>query len=272
MTGSSYATPLPDSLRALPPAPPEWVQDGPHFVGAGAAKSGTTWWYELIGEHPEVRPNRALQKETNFFSYFGFERPSPSDTAAYRALFARPAGTVSGEWSPSYLLQPFALPFLLDACPQTRILVMLRDPVARVPSHISQMERVRVNVINVPEDKKPFFRMTSILPEALAASSYSRSLRLLAGRVPRERLLVMQYERCVRDPEAMLARTYRFLELDEGFRPARPLREVVNGSPTRAHPLSDDARIRLREFFADDVRAAAEVVEDFDPDLWPSAR
>ena len=63
---------------------------------------------------------------------------------------------------------------------------------------------------------------------------------------------MLQYEACVADPAGQLARTYRFLGLDEDFRPAELRRRE---SPTGAAKamLADDARRRLVDGYCDDV-------------------
>ena len=45
------------------------VAGPPDFVGIGAQKSGTTWWYELIATHPDVAC-RDIFKERHFFGRF----------------------------------------------------------------------------------------------------------------------------------------------------------------------------------------------------------
>ncbi|HEX7442670.1 MAG TPA: hypothetical protein VF320_02220, partial [Acidimicrobiales bacterium] len=43
----------------------------PDFVGIGAQKAGTSWWYELIVDHPQVFARPDIHKERHFFSHFG---------------------------------------------------------------------------------------------------------------------------------------------------------------------------------------------------------
>jgi hypothetical protein len=37
-----------------PPVPEGMRTGAPDFVGIGAAKSGTTWWFSLLMPHPEI--------------------------------------------------------------------------------------------------------------------------------------------------------------------------------------------------------------------------
>ena len=67
----------------------------PDFVGVGAQKCGTSWWYSLIAAHPGVHDPQGFDKEARFFC-----EPGPHDLDAYRRLFARPPGLLAGEWQP----------------------------------------------------------------------------------------------------------------------------------------------------------------------------
>jgi hypothetical protein len=50
----------------LPPARPRgWVLGPPDFVGVGTQKSGTSWWYWLVCDHPQVTVG--FGKELHFF-------------------------------------------------------------------------------------------------------------------------------------------------------------------------------------------------------------
>src|SRR5271167_1629970 len=48
-----------------PPVPPGMRTGPPDFVGIGAAKSGTTWWFSLLVRHPEIHVE--YDKELNYF-------------------------------------------------------------------------------------------------------------------------------------------------------------------------------------------------------------
>ena len=71
-------------------------------------------------------------------------------------------------------------------------------------------------------------------------------------------------------PAAELARTYRFLGLDDGFLP-----EGIGqpASPTRGDAkvwLDPDARRRLVDLYRPDVAELATLVPELDADLWPN--
>ncbi|MGH9081008.1 MAG: sulfotransferase domain-containing protein, partial [Acidimicrobiales bacterium] len=103
--------------------------------------------------------------------------------------------------------------------------------------------------------------------EAFEHGRYAHHLRGWFGQFPPSQILVLQYERCVRDPYAELARTYRFLELDDSFCPSE-LTEAVNRTNKEKVGLGSEARARLRVLYAPEVAELADLVPDLDVGLW----
>src|SRR3954451_7964034 len=216
--------------RSRPPAPPDGYEPRtPDFVGAGTARSGTTWWDALIHAHPDVVRLPGVPKEVHWFDRFW--DGSFDDTAAreYARFFARPPGSYAGEWTPGTILQPVALEQLRVAAPQARLLVLLRDPVARFRSAMALTEgRLTLN-----------WDPTAAAGGAFARGLYADQLLRLWQVVPRDQVLVLQYERCVVDPRGELDRTVRFIGLDPGRMPDPSRSERLNASKAGSFQLSE---------------------------------
>lgn len=228
----------------------------PDFVGIGAQKSGTTWWYELITTHPGVHTRAEIHKERHYFDRFAREPFGTDDARRYRGWFPRRPGTISGEWTPDYMVQPWAPALLARAAPQTKLLVLLRDPVERLFSGLAHEIRMGATLIG------------PVLADAFERGLYHRYLGLWLRHYHRDQLLVLQYERCLADTEGQLQRTFGFLGLTEYWvaeteRPVAPERV-----PSRdIHP---DVRHRLASLYEDDVTALAAEFAGIDLGLWPS--
>ena len=41
----------------------------PDFIGLGTPKAGTSWWYQLLVEHPKIKDNDFRVKETCYFCH-----------------------------------------------------------------------------------------------------------------------------------------------------------------------------------------------------------
>ncbi len=252
---------VPDWTDGRPPQPPPcpegMVTGPPDFVGAGVSKAGTTWWFNLLIAHPDVQG--PLRKELFYFSrtFFQHYRAGGCDDAdldAYASWFPRPPGSITGEWTPSYLFWYQIPPLLRRAAPDVKILVLLRDPVERYQSDISRrMSRQQLRNVRY---------------RSLAHSFYAARLAPWVDTFGPSRVLVLQYEACTRQPAAQLAATYRFLGLDDSFRPAG-LELPVNKTKTK-RPLDPAFKRLLAELLEQDVVTLAEQYPTIDLGLWPN--
>jgi hypothetical protein len=107
----------------------------PDFVVIGTMRGGTTNFYGVLTKHPHIK--RAAAKELHFFDKRErFER----GIEWYRGCFPPPQRkdgqrTITGEASPMYLFHPKVPERMARAVPQTRLIVLLRNPVDRAYSH-----------------------------------------------------------------------------------------------------------------------------------------
>jgi Sulfotransferase domain len=227
----------------------------PDFVGIGAQKSGTTWWYDLIAAHPEVACRADIHKERHFFGRFATRPFGEADVETYHSWFPRPEGRVTGEWTPDYLHQPWVPPLLAKSAPHTRLLLLVRDPVERFRSGLTHHRRQTGRI--TPD----------VHADAVVRGLYGQWLERWLQHVDRDRILVLQYEQCVADPGDQVERTYRFLGLPPFRPPAMPAR--VSAS-RELISLDRDVCRRLADVYAPDVRLLSTLVPDLDLDLWPS--
>jgi hypothetical protein len=241
-------------LRHPPKCPDGWQTAAPDFIGLGAQRSGTTWLYSLIAAHPGVQGSTV--KELHFFHRY-WNRPFGADDAtAYTQYFPRPAGLLAGEWSPGYLSH-FWIPPLLDAAaPDAKLLVSLRDPV----------ERYRSGLALQSETRRPSAASAST---AFRIGCYGTQLKHLFSSVDRERVLVVQFEACTRDPARELARIYEFLGLDPEFRPSTIDRRV-NEARAKKVDLVADRRDALVAAYTPDVRGLLDLDVGIDVRAWPN--
>ena len=239
-----------------PPVPAPGFETGPpDFVGVGVQKAGTSWWYDLIIDHPGVSPMDGIPKELHYFSHFAVEPFGRREVDDYRGWFPRRPGTIIGEWTPDYLGYPWVAPLLARAAPEVRVLVMLRDPVERFRSGLSY--RVRQGA---PESE-------AAVADAVRQGFYSSALRRLFASIDPHQVLVLQYEQCVADPVTQLTATYRFLGLSD-HTPAELSRPINVSGPKL--PFDPEARRRLGDLYRADVEDLATLVPSFDLSLWPN--
>lgn len=254
--------PLPRWARPLeiPACPPGWRVGPPDFVGIGAQRSGTSWWYRGVEEHPAIAAVEGQAKELHYFNRF-WQGDVPADFAAtYQQLFPRPEGSLAGEWTPRYMQDFWTAPLLQQAAPRTKVLVILRDPVERYRSGVERT--IRRSPGNRPIDLVH-------VSDAVSRGLYAAQLRRVLDHFPREQVLVLQFERCRDEPLEMLARTWGFLGLDP--LEALPASMTERGKSRRKPDLPDRWRSELVARLADDVHDLAGLFPDeIDLDRWPN--
>ena len=218
--------------------------------------------------HPHVKPNRLRAKELSYFHHFGYHELADTEIETYRAAFAAPEGEICGEWSPTYLSYPFVLDHLTTAVPTTKLLVILRNPIDRTVSNLNQLLSVRAAAIGLRGPAKNVFRVFSLFPEAVLQSRYAESLRRLHSLVPRSQILVLQYEKCKVAVAPELARTYRFLGIDDSFVP-QGFHDAVNKRSYLLPQPTERERLKMAEYFSPDVAELKTLLPDIDLSLWP---
>ncbi len=228
----------------------------PDFVGIGVQKAGTTWWYQSMLSHPDISSHEGIHKERHFFDRFGLQSMGPSDVDDYHGWFPRRTGTKTGEWTPDYFSYPWVPPLLKRAAPDTSLLLLLRDPVDRFRSGMAHQERMGGA------------RDGAAIADAVGRGFYNRALSDWLAHFDADRLLVLQYERCMADRDGQLDLTFRHL----GLAPHRP-EPVDRPTPTRGRVetlLSVDVRNELIRLYSPDVAALAERLPQLDLSLWPN--
>lgn len=250
-------------MPEAPPACPEgWVTGPPDVVGVGVQRSGTTWWFELIASHPGFQHAAESPKEVHFFDRFVDEPAPPGLADDYARHFPRPPGSLAGEWTPRYMFD-FWAPALLSRCaPEASLLVSLRDPVQRYLSGMAA---------HLESARRRGRRSDPMAPGLhVARSLYAGQLERLLRYFPREQILVLQFERCLADPAAELARTFRFLGLEPvDHRPPR-LMDRRNTAESGPKPqLSPEAARELTATLCADLPRLVELVPDLDIERWP---
>lgn len=155
--------------------------------------------------------------------------------AEYRSLFVD-AGEAKavGEVSPEYLREPSAIGRIVDFDPQMRLLVTLRDPVARLISDYSMQRRDGTEKLSLEAvlDAEAGRRASGLFGgHYLETSRYGHQLERVLARVPRDQVHIMISEQWQRDSQAALSELAEFLGIDPAFRWPSPGQRNHSGEP-----------------------------------------
>ncbi|MFQ5508349.1 MAG: sulfotransferase [Leptospirillia bacterium] len=192
-----------------------------HFFIVGAQRCGTTFLYRLLAGHPEIEMAEPVRPEPKFF--LDDERYEKGlDDYEQRFFSGKPGAWLKGEKSTSYLESDIAAKRISEAFPDARIIVLLRDPVARAVSNWRFSVQHGVETLSMAEafmqeekrredyDRSRF----SVSPYAyLARGCYVDYIATFERYFPRRQIGVFLFEELTSDPAAAAA-VFTFLGVD----------------------------------------------------------
>lgn len=195
----------------------------PNLFIIGAAKAGTTSLYEYLNAHSQVFMSPV--KEPHYFSRVAQRAETASygtwihSEEEYLALFKGAAGyPIVGEASTSYLWAAQTPENILAKSPRARIIVLLRDPVARAYSHY--LMDVRANRQSLPfyealrEDFDRPRKGWHISNLYVELGLYHQQLMRYQESFEPDRLLILLFDALRDEPQATLKRAAQFLDID----------------------------------------------------------
>jgi hypothetical protein len=242
-------------------------QGGPRWLGIGAQRGGSSWFTELLTQHPQVSLSRADQKELHFFDRFITDLPTRNERNRYRELFD---GDCAGEFTPGYLRWPWVPDLARRVCGTDVVLfVLLRDPVERFVS-LLRYGRYRWERSAKSRAEPPRGWITDNGTSGIWGGMYAQHLRIWLEHFPREQFFVAQYEAMQRDPQAVIDRAWDRLGVEPG-----PALEGIDNPSKSSIASGDDVSLRkalrktLIEAYERDVRQTARVW-GIDLTLWPN--
>jgi len=191
------------------------------FVVAGAQRCGTTALDLYFRGHPGVAMS-VTQKELHFFDHEEHFRGDRVDYAVYHAHFgARRPGQPRGEVTPSYMYWTPAAERLARYNPALRIVILLRNPIARAYSHWNkerQRGREPLPFLEALEAENERARAASPLQDRrtsyAARGFYVGQLQRLWRHFPVDQTLILRSEALQANAGETLARIADFLGLD----------------------------------------------------------
>ena len=219
----------------------------PHFLIVGMMKCGTTTLYEHLTRHPKIKA--AATKELHYFSRDFVQRVPVSTWAfEYHELLNKnpndPNDMLYGEASPSYIAVPERI---LEFNPETKIIIILRDPVNRAISQIRQYQNH--NFRTKAEGYLAHLRSHRDISQVdvVRDSEYTTRIAKFLEVFRKEKVAVVSFEALVEDPQSVVNSLFEFLKLD----PIKIDTEFV-GARTSDTKSEDETEIRdlLLQHFA----------------------
>ena len=225
----------------------------PDFIIAGASKCGTSSIYYYLSRHPQVLLSHT--KEIDFF-VSNYQRGIDWYLAHFPSITDRP-DFLTGEATPNYLRFPEVARRIKDTFPQTKIIILLRNPVDRAISWhyhklntgltseniataiATEIERL-ANVSEAEITNTGFYN-----PDNIMSSLYIYKIKPWIELLGREQFLILKSEDFYLNPLQNMTEVFNFLDLPNC--PLNNYPKVNAGSYNRIDP---NLRRTLSEYFA----------------------
>ncbi len=229
-----------------------------HFFIVGAQRSGTTYLYQILDEHPEIEMAKPVRPEPKFFLRPDLHSLTRDD---YLRRFFDPAapGRLRGEKSTSYIESEYAARHIAAWFPDAKIIFLLRDPIARALSnyHFSRKNGFETlpleQAITTEGERRDQYdrAKVSTSPYAyLQRGRYIEYMQLYARYFDPQNLLILIHEE-VMGQAAAISDLYARLGVDAAFSPPSLHQHINSGHEEAVHPLSPALEQYMRACFAE---------------------
>jgi hypothetical protein len=273
-----YVGPSLDRAKVVARRPSATRRVLPDFLIIGAQKCGTTSLRAALARHPAVR--LAYNREVHYFDsnyhrgLAWYRTHFPTNRERARVVAER-GEFLTGEKTPSYLICPDAPARVRQLLPDVKLVVLVRDPLARALSQYHMRVRLgkearsfesaiegELNGRGATGHPSEQAGATSPQrPAYIARGRYTEQLERWLSRFDRDQIHVALSEEYFADTGRVLGEIQQFL----GLRPVNlRMRPWISA---RYPPMSSAMRLRLQELFADDVRRLAGIIGR-DPGWW----
>ena len=180
----------------------------PHFIGIGAQKCATTWLYDLLELHPSTQ--LSSEKEIHFFSQF-YEYGFQWYERYFNDASSSDQTSLFGEFSTSYFSDLDAPARIKQAYPNTKLLLMLRDPVERLISN--HKHEIRIGHFTGPD-----FSVEAGIknnPSYIHQGLYGTHLKRWYEYFDKEQIHIVFFDEVKSNPQLVEQELYKFLAIEQ---------------------------------------------------------
>lgn len=243
-----------------------------NFFVVGAQRSGSTYLYNLLAQHPEIAMAQPVRPEPKYFLSKTGDKVDLQDYVQCHFSDAVGGQHVFGEKSTSYYESASAADCIRVSLPEAKIIFILRDPVLRAISNYyfslnHGLERRTLQEVFIDKIPSPSLegRTLSVDPfDYLGRGEYHRFVSMYQARFPVSQVFICTLEQ-LRCDDSELFRLFGFLGVDPSFRPDNR-QKVVNDSK-KDTPVSTDIIAALTHYYRDHNEALANLT-GLDLSVW----
>ncbi len=231
------------------------TRKAPAFIVIGAEKCGTTSLYHYLNQHPQILPS--VEKELDFFDleftqgndwYLAHFPPIPQEDSF-----------ITGESSANYIYHPQAAARIKECFPETKLIVILRNPIDRTVSRYHMLAKnnsskhsiyaeITAEIQRIKKGIKGDVIPWQVLNRNrnIGNSLYMYHLKPWLSIFPREQFLILKSEDLFARTRVVMNRIFDFIGL-----PNYSLSEYRKYNTGTYLPLESETRQILADFFSD---------------------
>lgn len=231
----------------------EKKEHGPDFIVAGASKSGTSSIYFYLSRHPQILLSHT--KEIDFY-WQNYKRGIDWYLAHFPTITDR-NDFITGEATPNYLRFPKVAQRIKDTFPQTKIIILLRNPADRAISwHYHKLNTGLTNQSLGDAIEEEMARLATVSeteitrtgfynPDNILSSLYIYKIKAWIELLGRDKFLILKSEDFYADPLTNMSQVFKFLDL-----PNCPLENYPKVNAGSYNQVDSQLRETLVDYFA----------------------
>lgn len=263
--------------------------EGPDFLCVGMLKTGTRWLFDQLQYHPDfwmppikelhyLERNRsrgrnaaeALQKRRTQSADRDYDerditflremasQSGPLDMQRYASLFRQKGDKLTGDITPHYcMLDDDRIAEITGYLPGLRILLLVRDPVSRAWSQISQAGRRDMVTPEMLKDPDEFRSRLANWKKLDRLSATTQAAKRWMSHVDGSRFKYVFTDDIAEQPEATRRDIIEYLGAD----PQKPSGEIPAGHNPKSRStklvLTDEIKAVLIDHLKDEIKASA---------------
>ena len=219
-------------------------QKKPNFIVIGAMKAATTSLYTYLKQHPDVFMTAIKEpmffnnfQSKNSFKVLGRKTKKITTFEHYYPLFDSAKNEKAiGEASPAYISNKDCPSLIKKHLPETKIIAILRQPVARAYSNFLHARRAGREPIsdfetafNKESERKA--KNWSPLYHYKDKGYYAEQLGRYFTLFQKENIKILLFEDLVKNPIKTTQEVFKFLNIDNSFIPDTSKKANISGTP-----------------------------------------
>lgn len=222
------------------------------FFVVGAQRSGTTYLYDILEQHPQICMAKPVKPEPKYFLNKRIEDISLDEY--YKAYYNSCRETqVFGEKSTSYYEKEEVAKLISSCCPHAKIVFCLRNPIKRALSNyqfsvdhgLETRVLEEVFIENKPAPNHSF--NTSVNPfNYLGRGEYAKYIKMYQKYFPKNQIKILIFEEFANNQNE-IKKLYSFLGVDFTFQPLNT-DSIVNASSKKKN-INKNVIIKLKEYY-----------------------